>query len=234
MSGLATTGSSGSPPKNRTNAMTDIDKTNNQIAPIVAESEEERIQSTAFWFAVAAAVGGGIVFLYTIYIVAVGFRYWEELLRDHFAAIIGLPAAAALAFALVVFLRQTDGPIEFEGLGFKFKGAAGQVAMWICLFSGCICSYQILLVSPSKKEKRVRWLSEARSTAAPAKKASYRGSLKLLYAPAWVAPHSLCFNPGGLERWRLFACPWRSFGRSGSLQRTVGRLRLGRTIRGDL
>jgi hypothetical protein len=121
-------------PKNRTNAMTDIDKTNNQIAPIVAESEEERIQSTAFWFAVAVAVGGGIVFLYTIYIVAVGFRYWEELLRDHFAAIIGLPAAAALAFALVVFLRQTDGPIEFEGLGFKFKGAAGQVAMWIACF----------------------------------------------------------------------------------------------------
>jgi hypothetical protein len=40
-----------------------------------------------------------------------------------------------VAFAIVVFLRQTDGPIEFEGLGFKFKGAAGQVVMWVISFS---------------------------------------------------------------------------------------------------
>jgi hypothetical protein len=58
------------------------------------------------------------------------------LLRDHFAAIVGLPGAVMVAFALVVFLRQTDGPVEFEGLGFKFKGASGQVIMWaVCFLS---------------------------------------------------------------------------------------------------
>jgi hypothetical protein len=58
------------------------------------------------------------------------------LLRDHFAAIAGLPGAVMVAFALVVFLRQTDGPVEFEGLGFKFKGASGQVIMWaVCFLS---------------------------------------------------------------------------------------------------
>jgi hypothetical protein len=100
----------------------------------MTDTEDRRIRSVTFWFAIAAAICGGFVFLYTIYVVAVGFTYWEMVLRDHFAALIGLPAAAALAFALVVFLRQTDGPIEFEGLGFKFKGAAGQVAMWIACF----------------------------------------------------------------------------------------------------
>ena len=82
---------------------------------------------TAFWLAAIAVLAAAIVFGFTIVVVATQFTYWQEVLRDHFAAIIGLPGAAAVAFALVVFLRQTDGPIEFEGLGFKFKGAAGQV-----------------------------------------------------------------------------------------------------------
>ena len=59
---------------------------------------------------------------------------WEKVLEEHFAAIIGLPGAAAAAFVLVVFLRQTEGPIEFEGLGFKLKGAAGQILMWVICF----------------------------------------------------------------------------------------------------
>jgi hypothetical protein len=57
-----------------------------------------------------------------------------EVLKDHYAAIVGLPAAASVSFILVVLLRQTDGPIEFEGLGFKFRGASGQVAMWVICF----------------------------------------------------------------------------------------------------
>lgn len=84
--------------------------------------------------AIVAAGVGIYVLGFTIYVVAVGFRYWEDVLRDHFAAIIGLPSAAAVSFAIVVVLRQTDGPIEFEALGFKFKGTAGQVVMWIACF----------------------------------------------------------------------------------------------------
>jgi hypothetical protein len=104
------------------------------VAP--PEPEDRRIRAVAFVLATIAALCAAGVFAYTIMVVAVGFRYWEELLRDHFAAIIGLPGAAAVAFALVVFLRQTDGPIEFEGLGLKFKGAAGQVIMWaVCFLS---------------------------------------------------------------------------------------------------
>jgi Mn2+/Fe2+ NRAMP family transporter len=88
----------------------------------------------AILIALAATVSVAMVLAYTIWVVATGFRDWEETLREHFAAIVGLPGAAVVAFILVVFLRQTDGPIEFEGLGFKFKGAAGQVAMWVICF----------------------------------------------------------------------------------------------------
>jgi hypothetical protein len=53
---------------------------------------------------------------------------------DHLAAVIGIQAAAVTAFVIVVFLQQTAGPVEFNALGFKFKGAAGQVVMWVICF----------------------------------------------------------------------------------------------------
>jgi hypothetical protein len=43
------------------------------------------------------------------------------------------------SFALVVFLRQTEGPIEFEGLGMKFNGA--QVVLWaFCIIVFALCA----------------------------------------------------------------------------------------------
>lgn len=59
---------------------------------------------------------------------------WEDVLRPHIQAIIGLPIAGAVAFALVVFLKQTEGAIKFSGLGFTFDGASGQVIMWVVCF----------------------------------------------------------------------------------------------------
>jgi hypothetical protein len=72
-----------------------------------------------------------IVFILNMYWIAHQDWYFKDVLREHAAALIELPQAAAVALGIIVFLRQTDGPIEFEGLGFKFKGAAGQVTMWI-------------------------------------------------------------------------------------------------------
>ncbi|WP_018643768.1 hypothetical protein [Bradyrhizobium huanghuaihaiense] len=95
---------------------------------------DELIRLLSFGFAIVVTLGAAFVFAWALLVTVTQFKYWEELLRLHFAAIIGLPGAAAASFALVVFLRQTEGPIEFEGLGFKFKGASGQVAMWAVCF----------------------------------------------------------------------------------------------------
>ncbi len=67
-------------------------------------------------------------------LVTFSFPYLVDILRDHFGAVMGLPGAALVAFVIVVFLQQTSGPIEIEGLGLKFKGAAGQVIMWTICF----------------------------------------------------------------------------------------------------
>lgn len=54
--------------------------------------------------------------------------------EEHFAAVIGLPLAALLAAFIVVALRFSEGPVKFEGLGFKFEGASGQVVLWVFCF----------------------------------------------------------------------------------------------------
>jgi hypothetical protein len=97
-------------------------------------ADERRIREIAFWLAVLIAVLGSVAFVYLIYSVTFASSFWLEIVHDHFVAIVGLPLAAATAFGVVVFLRQASGPIEFEGLGFKFRGAAGQVVMWVLCF----------------------------------------------------------------------------------------------------
>jgi hypothetical protein len=58
-----------------------------------------------------------------------------DIARTHFAATIGLPFDALASFAIVTILESTAGPLEFEGLSFKFKGASGPAVLWIVCFS---------------------------------------------------------------------------------------------------
>jgi hypothetical protein len=96
---------------------------------------ESRVASLmAYIFAAVIAVMAAIIFLAAIWNVFFVLPERGAILKDHFAAIIGVPVSAAFAFLIVVFLRQTEGPIEFTGLGFDFKGASGQVAMWVVCF----------------------------------------------------------------------------------------------------
>lgn len=67
-----------------------------------------------------------------------------EVVRDHFAAVIGLPMAGILALWVVTILRSQSGPIEFEALGFKFRGASGPVVLWIACFLSIALSIRLL------------------------------------------------------------------------------------------
>jgi hypothetical protein len=96
--------------------------------------DDYRAKTIALWLAVVGLICICLVYLYMLLIEVRHNDLASVLLRDHYAALVGLPAAASVSFILVVLLRQTDGPIEFEGLGFKFRGASGQVAMWVICF----------------------------------------------------------------------------------------------------
>lgn len=67
-----------------------------------------------------------------------------RLALNHFSATIGLPSAALAALCLVVFLEQTSGAIEFEGFGFKFKGASGPIVLWVFSFLAIAAAIKVL------------------------------------------------------------------------------------------
>ena len=58
-----------------------------------------------------------------------------EIVSHNFPAVIGLPMAAIAAFIVVAFFRQDERPLEFEGFGFKFRGASGEIVLWIACFA---------------------------------------------------------------------------------------------------
>jgi hypothetical protein len=130
--------------------MSDDQASREPIRPAPAKTAQDHLpplehveRQTAFWFAVLAVIAAALIFGFAV-AVTTHLRNWEEVLEKHFAAIIGLPGAAAAAFVLVVFLRQTEGPIEFEGLGFKLKGAAGQILMWVICFLAMVGAIKLL------------------------------------------------------------------------------------------
>lgn len=50
-------------------------------------------------------------------------EHWIPVAKNHFAAVVGLPMAALASLCIVLVLRVSSGPVEFEAWGLKFKGA---------------------------------------------------------------------------------------------------------------
>ena len=99
--------------------------------------------STVKW-GLACVTGAGVIFICSFVGVIVYSFFtddeWVKLAKEHLPSVIGLPIAAATAFLLVSVLQVTSGKIEFECIGFKFRGASGPVVLWIaCFIAIAIC-----------------------------------------------------------------------------------------------
>jgi hypothetical protein len=57
-----------------------------------------------------------------------------DIMKEHFKAVIGIPAAYLASLFLVLLLKQKEKPIEFRGLSFEFKGASGEIILWVFSF----------------------------------------------------------------------------------------------------
>lgn len=107
-------------------------------------SHGSRLRMVAGWLVLIAAVIYGGAFLVGGAITMLNDPEMYRLALEHFAATIGLPSAALAALCLVVFLERTSGPIEFEGLGFKFRGASGPIVMWVFAFLAMTAAIRVL------------------------------------------------------------------------------------------
>ncbi|SRR6266478_6756254 len=69
----------------------------------------------------------------------------NRLIQDHYPAMIGIPLMSGAAFCVVMSFEVAIGsPIEFEALGFKFRGASGPVLMWVLCFLAFTLAFRVL------------------------------------------------------------------------------------------
>lgn len=109
-------------------------------------------RETSLWLRQRRIVAWGVALILAIFlgifltIWLLGFRdAWKtQLITEHFAAVIGLPAAAIAASCVVFAFRQADGPIQLEVLGLRLKGAAGPVVLWTLCFLGIAIAIKML------------------------------------------------------------------------------------------
>lgn len=93
---------------------------------------EEDLKGIAKFFVLVGAflLGGG-------YLLFAFIALWSksqsiiDIALLHTPIVFGLPSAVLISLWVVVFLENTSGPIEFEALGIKFKGASGPVILWV-------------------------------------------------------------------------------------------------------
>lgn len=95
----------------------------------------EIVKAFSFWFAVSGALllGGVISVFYAIEVFKED-SWIIEIYKEHFVAGVGLPFAAIAAVFVVIIFKHQDGLIEVKVIGFEFKGAAGQIIMWVIVF----------------------------------------------------------------------------------------------------
>lgn len=67
-----------------------------------------------------------------------------RLVTEHFAALVGVPMIALASFIVVFVFSITQGEIEMEGWGIKFKGASGPIVFWLFVFSAIVGATKLL------------------------------------------------------------------------------------------
>ncbi len=108
--------------------------------------KQSGLQRTASWLVLVGASAFGGVFIYGAITNIHGSNgtWLLDVAKDHFAATIGLPFAALAALCLVYFLEIKAGPIQFDGFGFKFRGAAGPVIFCVIVFLAIASAIKLL------------------------------------------------------------------------------------------
>ena len=103
--------------------------------PPPKRQNDKLIKRIAQWLAL---LGAAIASFFNLYLIILIFSddvtSFKLLIENHAPAVIGNPASIVTSYCLVIFLEANSGPIEFEALGFKFRGASGPIVLWIFVY----------------------------------------------------------------------------------------------------
>jgi hypothetical protein len=118
--------------------MTGLDKENQQDSQGVSlgeRTEEAFLRRFFRWATLSLTTTGAIFVWYLLASFSLRREPWfMTIMEEHFAAFFGIPVATMIALAVVIVLRISAGPIEFEAWGIKLRGAAGEVLFWVICF----------------------------------------------------------------------------------------------------
>lgn len=110
-----------------------------------SDRDHRRLKIVTFWMVIVGTGLASAAFLAsTLQLLLFERDIALEIITEHFAATVGLPFAAIAALVLVIILEASSGPMEFEALGFRFKGASGQVVLWIAVFLAITLAIKLL------------------------------------------------------------------------------------------
>jgi hypothetical protein len=101
-----------------------------------SESTEDAFLRRSFrWLTLSlTTIGAIVIWLLLAYFFGQQEPWFMKIVREHFAALFGIPVATMIALAVVLVLRLSAGPIEFEFSMIKLRGAAGEVLFWVICF----------------------------------------------------------------------------------------------------
>jgi hypothetical protein len=108
-------------------------------------SGDQRVRKVVTILAVIGAVAIAAMLVIAVIGLSVsGDVVYASIVVTHYPVTFGLPMAAIAALVLVFLLEYARGPVEFEVPGFKFKGAAGPLVMWVIVYLAIASSIAFL------------------------------------------------------------------------------------------
>lgn len=108
-------------------------------------SGDQRVRKGVTILAVIGAVAIAAMLVIAVIGLSVsGDVVYASIVVTHYPVTFGLPMAAIAALVLVFLLEYARGPVEFEVPGFKFKGAAGPLVMFVIVYLAIASSIAFL------------------------------------------------------------------------------------------
>lgn len=115
-----------------------------------SELELDRIRFVFSKWTLICIMGTTAILLFSLFILIMSSAVYRARLVDFIFAqapvAIGVPFCGTIAMFVVLMLRATQGPVEFEAVGFKFRGASGPIVMWVLCFLAAIVATKLLWV----------------------------------------------------------------------------------------
>jgi hypothetical protein len=105
------------------------------------DEHKKRLRHAADWVIIIGATVLSVChFSFIIWEVKTRNGWLDNLVKNHYPAIIVMPSYGFASLCLILLLdRNSKERIKFKAFGFEFDGASAPIILWIASFLACAC-----------------------------------------------------------------------------------------------